>query len=114
MLALLTASLVVACHASTATSPVDVSGLPVATFSIAVNQELDITMQTIGPGSYVAPPALSGSTIAFLEVTAGTLNVPAGATQIFHFKGVAPGQTIIRFHNTDSMRPDAIDTVVVR
>jgi len=34
------------------------------------------------------------------------------ATQIFHFKGVAPGQTIIQFHNTNSK--DAVDTVVVR
>jgi|GEM_PF-3048308 len=97
-------------------SPLDVFVANTQTFSIAVGQEATIQLGTVGPGEYVNPPTLTGSAIQFLGVTAPRLAAPSGAQQIFHFKGVASGQTIILFHNTatDGRHPDVIDTVNVR
>ena len=111
LIVLVAAFLVEACHGR---GPLEVYGTPPGTFSIAVGQEIAIQMGTVGPGEYVSPPTLSGSTIEFLEVTLGA-PVPAGPRQIFHFKGIASGQTIILFHNTSpDLHPDVSDTVVVR
>ena len=113
LIALAAALFVEACHGR---SPLEVYGTPPGTFSIAVGQEIAIQMGTVGPGEYVSPPTLNGSTIEFLEVTLGA-PVPAGPRQIFHFKGSAGGQTIILFQNTNPDKthyPDVSDTVVVR
>jgi hypothetical protein len=109
LFALVAACLVTACNSR---SSLDVYGQPPGTFTIDVGQEIAIRMGTVGPGEYVSPPTLIGSAIQFLEVTLGE-PVPAGARQIFHFKGVVPGQTVILFHNTN-LRTDVSDTVVVR
>ena len=96
--------------------PFEVYGQPSATLSIAVGQQLDIKIGTAGPGEYMSPPTLNGSAIEFLSVTSG-VTVPSGVQQIFHFKGVARGQTVIVFQNTNPPgipHPDVIDTVLVR
>ena len=97
--------------------PLEVYGQPPGAWSIAVGQDLEINMGTVGPGEFVSPPMLAGSSVIFVDVTSGPV-VPAGARQVFHFKGVLPGPTIIRFHNTGSdpafAHPDVIDTVIVR
>jgi hypothetical protein len=96
--------------------PFEVYGQPSGAFSVAVGQQIDIKIGTVGPGEYVSPPTLNGSAIAFLSVTAGAA-MPAGTQQIFHFKGVARGQTVVVFQNTNPPgipHPDVIDTVVVR
>ena len=98
-------------------SPFDIFVANTQTFSIAVGQEATIQLGTVGPGEYVDPPTLTGSAIQFLGVTTPPgVAVPSGVRQIFHFKGVASGQTIILFHNTatDGRHPDVIDTVNVR
>lgn len=105
-------------QACSGNSPLAVYGAPAQTFSISVGQALDIRMQTVGPGEYVSPPAFTGSAIEFLGESspAGVAN-PAGVQQLFHFKGVAGGQAIILFHNTNpdgTHYPDVSDTVVVR
>jgi len=113
-----TTLLVVACLASveacsrTSIAPLAAYGVPLGALSIAVGQELQLTMRTIGPGEYVSPPTLAGSAIVFLDLSLPPAQVPAGVTQLFRFKGVAPGQAIIRFHNT-GVHPDVTDTVVV-
>ncbi len=122
LLAVAAALLVQACRGSSPLgiygTPLEVYGAPAGTFSIAVGQELAIQMGTVGPGEYVSPPTLNGSTIAFLgETSPPGVPVPAGARQIFHFMGISGGQTIIRFQNTDpdkTHHPDVSDTVVVR
>ncbi len=96
--------------------PLEVSGLPARSFSLSVGWEIDIKMGTVGPGEYVSPPTLNGSSLQFVEVTTPS-PVPSGAQQLFHFKGVAAGQTIIVFHHTNPpgfFHPDVIDTVNVR
>ncbi len=59
-----------------------------------------------------------GSAIEFLSESSPVgVVVPSGVQQVFHFKGVAGGQTIIVFHNTNPagmIHPDVIDTVAVR
>jgi hypothetical protein len=115
LFALVTAFFVWACSSSK--NSLGVYGQPPGTFVIAVGQEIDIQMGTVGPGEYVSPPALMGSAILFVGESSPSVVVPSGAQQIFHFKGVASGQTIILFHNTSppgSFRPDVIDIVAVR
>jgi hypothetical protein len=110
---LVTSVLVVACSSS----PLEVSGAPSGSFSVAVGQEITIQMGTVGSGEYVSPPTVRGSAIEFLGVTSPNVIVPSGVQQIFHFKGVASGQAIVLFHNTNPpgiVHPDASDTVVVR
>jgi hypothetical protein len=110
-LALLTVVLVGACVGST--SPLEVYGVPSSTLSIDVGQEVLITMRTIGPGEYVSPPVVTGTAVTFLDVSLANVQVPAGETQVFRFKGVSRGQAIVVFHNTGS-HADVSDTVVVR
>jgi hypothetical protein len=115
LFALVTAFLVEACHGL---SPLEAYGEPPRTFSIAVGQTIDIQMGTVGPGEYMSPPTLIGSAVAFLgETSPPGVNPPSGLQQLFHFKGVASGQTIIVFHNTNppgNVHRDVSDTVVVR
>jgi hypothetical protein len=86
--------------------------------SISVGEEIDFNMQVVGPGSYAVPPTLTGSAIEFLEVTSGGEN-PGGADQVFHFKAVASGITVITFVEIGNNTPgfphnNVIDTVTVR
>lgn len=103
------------CSSST---PFEVNGYPARSFSLSVGGQIDIQLQTIGPGEYGSPPPLNGATLQFLGVTAPDgIVTPAGVQQVFHFKGIAAGRTIILFHNADSSglpHPDVIDTVIVR
>lgn len=116
-LALLAGFAADSCHGP---GPLEVNGgANPRSFSIAVGQEVDIFLQTIGPGSYVAPPTLNGSAIEFLEVTPGGVIDPGGVTQLFHFKGIAHGTTTITFTNVCGCTPPQpsytlIDTVTVR
>jgi hypothetical protein len=98
--------------------PVEVNGVATTSFSIAPGQEIDIFLQTIGPGEYGAPPALNGSAIAFVEVTM-PLQDPGGLSQLFRIRGVEPGTTIITFQQIDNNTPgfphvNVVDTVTVR
>ena len=92
--------------------PLAVNGSPSRTLSLVVGQELDLTLQTIGPGEYESPPTLSSPSIRFLDVAFVTPTVPAGPTQRFRFKAEAPGQTIILFLHSGS-NPAVSDTVEV-
>lgn len=115
LLSVIGSLLVAGCNSAT---PFEVSGVPARSFSLSIGGEIGIQMATVGPGEYVSPPTLTGSALQFLEVTpaSGTV-VPSGVQQVFHFKGVAVGQTIIVFHHTNpsgTVHPDVIDTVNVR
>jgi|ERR1035437_1691327 hypothetical protein len=111
LVAFTAAFIVEACH--NPTGPLAVHGAPSESFSIVVGQEIDITMYTVGPGQYVSPPELTGSAIDFLDMSYPAGQNPGGPTQLYRFKGVASGQTIILFHNTIGQR-DVSDTVAVR
>jgi hypothetical protein len=60
--------------------------------AVLVGDEIEITLQTIGPGEYGTPVVSSGSgSIRFLgEGSPGPQN-PGGVRQLFRFEAVAPG-----------------------
>jgi hypothetical protein len=98
-------------------SPVEVSGQPAQTVAISIGEELGITLGTAGPGEYVTPPALQGESVTFMDMSYPDTRQPGGISQLFRFRGVQSGQTIIQFHNTSpagSIHPDVVDTVQVR
>jgi hypothetical protein len=112
-LALAAAFLVVGCHPS----PLEPYRATSASSSIAVGQEIDFWMSTVGPGSYLTSPSLSGPALVFFGETSPGVAVPSGVQQIFHFKGVASGTSMIVFQNTNpdkTHHPDVSDTVFVR
>ena len=101
--------IVVACG----TDPLDVRGSTGRTIHMVVGQELDVTLQTIGPGEYESPPAISTSSLRFLNAALVAPYVPAGPTQQFRFRGVSRGQAIITFVHSGT-NPTVTDTVEVR
>src|ERR1017187_9836126 len=107
-LALLAACAIEACHGP---SPFEVSGAPSRSFSINVGEQITISIGGVGP-SYADPPAITGSALAYLNMTNPPTTVvnPGGAVQLYHFKGVANGQAIILFQGPNVV----VDTVLVR
>jgi hypothetical protein len=102
-------ALLPACGADQALS---VNGITTRTVSVRVGQDLDLTLQTIGPGQYVSPPSVSSGSLRFLDAAFVGPFVPAGPTQRFHFKADAPGQAVITFGHT-GQNPVVQDTVNV-
>lgn len=90
----------------------ELAGVPSRQISASVGQELRIRLQTIGPGEYASPPTIEGTAVIFLDASLVSPHVPAGPTQVFRFKAVAPGRAIIAFHHT-GQNPTVSDTVLV-
>ncbi|MFL5494537.1 MAG: hypothetical protein ACJ8DC_09165 [Gemmatimonadales bacterium] len=91
----------------------EVNGGAGRTFAVAAGQELDIRLQNIGPGEYRAPPAISSGAIKFLDVSVVGPPVPAGETQLFRFRAITPGRSLVTFRHTEQSAV-VIDTVEVR
>src|SRR2546425_11383618 len=83
------------------------------TLRVAVGEELDLTLQTVGPGEYQSPPSVSSSSLQFLDATPITPTSRWGIAQVFRFKGVAPGQAIVVIRHSGNS-PVMSDTVNVR
>ena len=101
-----------ACHASSPTA-LELNGVPSRQISASVGQELNIKLQTVGPGSYASPPTIEGTAVTFLDASYVGPEVPAGPTQVFRFKAVEPGRAILAFHNPAQNRTVS-DTVLVQ
>jgi hypothetical protein len=93
-------------------SPLSISATGNSSLSVSLGNELNITLQNIGPGEFQSPPEVSSPAVRFLDVSDVGFP-PAGPTQRFRFKAVARGQAIISFHHTGNMAT-VEDTVVVR
>jgi len=117
---LITAVLVAGgCSASTSNSvpPVVLKYAPSQTINLAVGQELEITVGTLGPGSYGAPTISSAAVVQVPDYTVDSIVTPGGPTQHFRFMAQGAGQAVITlgqsgrttFHS-DTVR----DTVIVR
>jgi hypothetical protein len=67
------------------------------TFSVAVGEEIDITLESIAPGSYSSELSLSSDVATVLEINipAGSPN-PNGPTRLYRVRAVSPGQVTIR------------------
>jgi hypothetical protein len=72
-----------------------------ATVEVGVNQTIELTLQTIGPGAY-ADPQLSSNAVVFAGLGAASLPAnPAGPRQVFRFRAEAPGTVMVTIAHTD-------------
>lgn len=83
------------------------------TVSVAIGQELRITLGNVGAAEYESPPRISASALEFLGVDVIPPFTPAGPTQQFRFKAVSSGQAIVHFRRLlgDSVVSFVEDTV---
>ena len=93
-------------------NPLAVSGDSSQTLALGVGRQLDLTVGTVGPGSYQTP-TIAGRSVTFLGDSIVGPPTPAGPRQLFRFKGVAAGTSIIVLTHSGN-EPTIIDTVVVR
>jgi len=98
---------------------VSANGIPGHNLSLKVGETLELTLQTIGPGEYLSPPAISSPSVRFLDVSLVTPPVPAGVTQKFRFHAQTAGRSVITFEHTGESPDPSVgltiqDTVEVR
>jgi hypothetical protein len=93
--------------------PLAISDWQSRTVTLAVGQELDLTVGTVGPGAYKVPPAISSGALRFLDVKEVPPYEPAGPIQLFRFRGEAPGTAVIVIEHS-GRNPTIQDTVVIR
>jgi hypothetical protein len=109
-------ALAVACGGtptSSTANPIDLSNVDSGkTVSAVVGQEIDVTLQTIGPGSYGAPQ-ISSSALRFLAVSLTGAPNPGGPRQLFRFESVTQGQAEIRVPHLPSRTPGTSAPFVV-
>ena len=101
---------VIACSAQ---NPVGVDDGTSQRLDASVGAEIIVTLQTIGPGEFASPPVISSNNVRFVDVSQADVAVPAGPTQRFRFKAVAPGRAVITLRHTFQNRV-VEDTVDVR
>jgi hypothetical protein len=85
------------------------------TIAAAVGQQVDITLQNVGPAIYATPPLISSRAVSYLSVDDVPPNNPAGPTQRFRFKATSTGEAIVTFRRMlgDSLVSVVEDTVRV-
>ena len=93
-------------------TPTSVNGVPARTLEATVGQAVNIRLQTIGPGEYRTPPAVSAPAVQFLGVELVAPAVPAGVTQLFRFQAVSPGRAVVTFQHT--VGTGLVDTIEVQ
>jgi hypothetical protein len=76
-----------------------------------VGQQIQITLQTIGPGQY-ALPQVSSLAVRFEDIALRLPNNPGGPTQVFIFTATAEGTALVRIAHSDS-RPSFTATIEV-
>ena len=65
----------------------------------SVGEEIEITLQTVGPGQY-GDPILSSDSVKFLEESSSGTPNPGGPRQLYRFGVVSSGQTNISIPHT--------------
>lgn len=90
-----------------------INGQPGRIIEVPVHGEVQIRLQSIGAGEYVAPPQLSSAAVRFVGASLTGPSVPAGVTQLFSFAGVAPGTAVVTFVHTGSSAT-VVDTILVQ
>lgn len=78
------------------------SGSPPREISVGAGRLFEVTLQTIGPGMYASPPAVSRGLVQFVDMRLVAPYVPAGPTQRFRFTAIRVGDAVIEFRNTES------------
>src|ERR1017187_182756 len=80
----------------------------------AVGQKIQITLGTVGPGSYDETPQISSSAIRFESVHLKWPVNPGGPVQIYTFRASAEGRAEIRIphiHDEPEARPTFVVTI---
>jgi hypothetical protein len=80
------------------------------TVSLKPKQELNITLQTIGGGSYGSPQISSAVVRAVAEGQPGVQN-PGGPQQVLHFQAVSAGEAEITVPHSE--RSDAFRVKII-
>ena len=62
--------------------------------AVAVGDEVDVTLQTIGPGQY-GTPSLSSSSVKFVGVSSVGAPNPGGPKQLFRFAATGAGRALL-------------------
>jgi hypothetical protein len=109
---LLPLSLVIAIAGCSSGTPTGVNGASGGRFELGVGQQVQLRLQSIGPGEYAAPPQMSSGSAHFVNVSLVGPAVPAGVTQLYSFIGVDPGTTIVTFVHSGTSAI-VVDTLVV-
>lgn len=95
--------------------PLSVFGLPDDTLRMGSNQELELTLQNVGPGEYLSPPIILSESkrtvLEFLDVAVACPCPPAGVTQRFRFAGRRPGVATVSFQHSIN---DGVATAIVK
>ena len=74
------------------------------TLAVPVGGEIDVKLQTIGPGQY-GTPQVSSAAVRYLSVSLVSPYLPAGPTQLFRFEAVAHGQATVSIQSTEGHNP---------
>ena len=83
------------------------------TIELSIGQELDVTLGTVGPGSYDSLPSISTQAVRFLESAVVPPYVPAGPRQRFRLSANQSGLAVITFRHSGT-NPVITKTVHVR
>jgi len=59
-----------------------------------MDQEVDLTLGTVGPGQY-GEPTISSAAVRFEGMTLPAAQNPGGPTQLYKFRAVAVGAAVI-------------------
>jgi len=100
--------LVVGIAAACTQDPVSAFGPQDDTLRVRVNQELELTLQNVGPGEYLSPPTIvSESDRTVLQFLDAVMlpSPPAGAKQLFRFEGRQPGVATVSIQQSIGVRP---------
>jgi hypothetical protein len=68
--------------------------------SVGLRDEIDLTLQTIGPGQYDERPSVSSPAVVFSKVSILTPQNPGGPRQLFQLTAVAAGHAVISIPHT--------------
>lgn len=81
-----------------------------------VGQMIGVDLSNIGPGTYASPPAVSASSVEFVDVAIVGPNNPGGPTQRFRFYARSVGTAVVRFERPLLAGGFTVveDTIVVR
>jgi hypothetical protein len=82
-----------------------------STVTASANQEIDLKLQTIGPGDYT-DPSISSASVRFLSVSEPPAQNPGGPTQLFRFEAVTAGSAAITIPHSVDSAPFTVTIVV--
>lgn len=74
---------------------------------LPLQQQVELTLQTIGPGRY-GDPIISSPTVTFEGTARPREQIPAGPTQIYLFRTIADGEALITIPHTGGREPFTI------